>query len=75
MVHKTWVLDSGANDHMCNNKEYFTTLQQSTIGFVPFGDGKTWVPVKGIGTVELQIASKGTCTSLDALDILAMIIP
>eukprot|EP00957_Ditylum_brightwellii_P053687 4067891-Ditylum_brightwellii.AAC.1 len=60
------VLDSGANNHMCNNKEYFTTFQQSTIDFVILGHRKTQIPVK---------ASKGTCTSLDALNMLMMIIP
>eukprot|EP00957_Ditylum_brightwellii_P196463 14969392-Ditylum_brightwellii.AAC.1 len=55
MINETWVLNSGANEHMCNKKEYFTTLQQSPVDYVTLGDGKTRLPCKGIGTVQILI--------------------
>eukprot|EP00957_Ditylum_brightwellii_P182324 13890087-Ditylum_brightwellii.AAC.1 len=56
MIDETWVLDSGSNDHMCNKKEYFTTLQQSPVDYFTLGDRKTRLPCKGVGTVQIQIS-------------------
>ena len=49
-----WLLDSGATQHMCNNKEFFDELvksEDSTI-FVANGDE---VRVEGTGAITLQV--------------------
>lgn len=34
----TWFLDTGASNHMCGKKEFFTNLDKRQLGNVTFGD-------------------------------------
>jgi hypothetical protein len=45
------IADSGANMHMFKEHEFFTSLQPAQ-GQVVLGDGKTCLPIHGIGTVR-----------------------
>jgi len=49
------IADSGANFHMFKEREFFDDIKPTT-GQVILGDGKTTLPIKGIGTVKLRIA-------------------
>ncbi len=48
------IADSGANFHMFRDREFFQTLQPAT-GQVILGDGKTTLPIQGVGTIQLRI--------------------
>jgi deoxyuridine 5'-triphosphate nucleotidohydrolase len=55
-----FVVDSGATDHMCNNRSLFTSFQstpQSQFS-VRLGDGNTKCKVQGTGTIQLQLDNK-----------------
>ena len=58
----TFVLDSGANRHMCHDKALFITMAEYTgaIQHVTLGDGKTTTPICGIGTIEFTTAQEHT---------------
>jgi hypothetical protein len=45
------IANSGANFHMFKELEFFTSMQP-TQGHVILGDGKTRIPIQGIGTVK-----------------------
>jgi len=48
-----WCLDSGASEHMCNDKNLFETLkEEQAAGKIKIGDG-TLLDVEGTGTVKL----------------------
>jgi hypothetical protein len=42
--------DSGANFHMFRDRDFFETLHPAS-GQVILGDGKTTLPIQGIGTI------------------------
>jgi hypothetical protein len=48
------IADSGANYHMFKEREFFDTLSPAS-GNVLLGDGKTALPIQGVGTVTCQI--------------------
>jgi len=50
------IADSGANYHMFRDKEFFETISPAS-GQVILGDGKTTLPILGVGTVKCQIGS------------------
>jgi len=50
------IADSGANFHMFREREFFEFIHPAT-GYVILGDGKTKVPIQGIGTVKMKIAN------------------
>ena len=54
-----FVVDSGANRHMCNNKDLFfnITSYNGPNPYVTLGNGKTKCPIKGIGSIEFEITS------------------
>jgi hypothetical protein len=49
------IADSGANFHMFKDKDFFEHISPAH-GQVILGDGKTTLPIKGIGTIKLRIA-------------------
>ena len=51
------IVDSGANYHMFKEHEYFDTLVP-TQGQVIFRDGKTVLPIQGIGQVKCTVGSE-----------------
>lgn len=51
----TWIVDSGATSHMCNNYNLFQNLKyDDNLGYVKIADGKNY-SIKGIGTVSLWL--------------------
>ncbi|XP_020272099.1 uncharacterized protein LOC109847272 [Asparagus officinalis] len=48
-----WYLDSGASNHMCGIKKFFTELNKTMQGDVTFGDQSN-IPVKGKGKIMTQ---------------------
>ena len=52
-----FVVDSGASEHMCNNKHLFISMQNRdpTKYFVRLGDGKQTCPIHGVGTIQYEI--------------------
>lgn len=48
----TWVLDSGASDHMCHRREWFTSFVEMT-SYVTIGDGKR-ITAFGRGEIALM---------------------
>jgi hypothetical protein len=50
------IIDSGANFHTFKDREFFSNITPAT-GKVILGDGKTIIPIQGIGTVECTIGS------------------
>eukprot|EP00957_Ditylum_brightwellii_P132255 10084682-Ditylum_brightwellii.AAC.1 len=56
LVQLTWVIDSTANDHMCNEEKYFMDLKERKgKEYVTLGDGTTTLPIKGIETVHIKV--------------------
>lgn len=53
LSEKDWVLDSGASDHMCFNKNDFTYIDETMDKKVKIGDG-SYIEVKGMGKVKLK---------------------
>ena len=52
--HAIWIIDSGANDHMCYNKSLFTTLETLTIPLhISLPNGNT-VPIHFRGSVIIS---------------------
>ena len=52
-VSKTWIIDSAATSHMCNNKELFAELKPlHPPANIAVGDGST-IECHGIGMVRL----------------------
>jgi len=50
-----WCLDSGASEHMCNDKNLFETLkEEQAAGKIKIGDG-TLLDIEGTGTVKLYV--------------------
>ena len=45
-----WFLDSGASNHMCGRREFFSELDTSVHGFVKLGDDSS-VEIQGHGTI------------------------
>jgi len=54
MMKFSIIIDSGANYHMFRELQFFDTLIPAT-GKVLLGDGITSLPIRGIGTVKLNI--------------------
>jgi len=50
------IADSGANYHMFRDREFFETISPAS-GNVILGDGKTTLPILGVGTVKCKIGS------------------
>lgn len=51
----SWIIDSGATQHMCNNKKYFCTFVEfSTPSKVEVGDGRPLAAV-GEGSISLKV--------------------
>jgi len=48
------IADSGANYHMFKEREFFDSITPAS-GTVLLGDGKTTLPIKGVGTVTCQV--------------------
>ena len=48
----TWIVDTGASNHMCNIREAFKTIETSNIKYVIVANGAK-VEVEGQGTMEL----------------------
>jgi hypothetical protein len=55
---ETWVLDTGASNHMTRCRAVLKSLDTSVGGTVRFGDGSL-VEIKGMGSVLLQTRNKG----------------
>ena len=51
-VNKDWVLDLGCSFHICPNKTWFETLEESYHGIVLLGNNKGR-KMMGIGTVRI----------------------
>jgi hypothetical protein len=51
------IVDSGANCHMFKDRVFFTHISLA-IGKVILGDGKTSIPIQGIGTVVCNIGDQ-----------------
>ena len=47
-----WYLDTGATNHMSGRRNFFCDLDESSSGFVKFGDNSR-IQIKGCGTVEI----------------------
>jgi len=50
------IIDSGANFHMFRDREFFTSMLPAS-GRVILGDGKTSLPILGVGIVQCVIGS------------------
>ena len=55
-LHDRWLVDTGAQVHICNNRRLFVEFQKTT-GSIRVGDTKTIV--EGIGTVSIYGISPG----------------
>jgi len=51
------IVDSGANYHMFREREFFTTLVPTT-GKVILGDGKTILPIQGVGQIRCIVGDQ-----------------
>ncbi len=50
------IIDSGANFHMFKEFEFFKHITPAT-GKIILGDGKSSIPIQGVGTVECKIGN------------------
>lgn len=51
-AHGSWVIDSGASAHMCNDESFFRSLKHFAGGFITLADGKrTQIQGEGSGVV------------------------
>ena len=48
-----WYLDTGATNHMSGCREFFNNLDETTTGFVKFGDNSR-IQIKGKGEIEVN---------------------
>ena len=48
-----WYLDSGATNHMSGCRNFFYELDESTSGFVKFGDNSR-IQIEGKGVIEIN---------------------
>jgi hypothetical protein len=64
-----WVLDSGASNHMTNDRRNFTTFKEVAGHQVTTGDNGR-IPVKGRGTVRLEISLDEGPVLLDLTNVL-----
>lgn len=62
--NEDWWLDSGANVHVCFDRQFFKTYQESSGGCVTLGNNST-ARVHGIGDVELNMTSGKTLVLRD----------
>lgn len=53
--NKEWILDFGCSYHMCPNKSWFETLQETNVGIVLLGNNKA-CKVMGIGTIRIRMS-------------------
>lgn len=53
-----WIIDSGATDHMCNNKKKFRKMNKSFSGNIKIANG-SFIAIKGKGSVIINV-SDGT---------------
>jgi hypothetical protein len=51
------IIDSGANFHMFRDREFFISMLPAT-GKVILGDGRTSLPILGVGTIQCVIGSQ-----------------
>ena len=51
---KGWILDSGCSYHMCQNRQWFSSLEEFNGEFVRMGNDST-CQIKGLGTIRLQM--------------------
>lgn len=60
-LHK-FIVDSGANRYICNNKHLFIYMTKYTgvITHVPLGNRNTKVPIQGIGTIDIKVCTNHT---------------
>ena len=49
----TWIIDSGASDHMTYDKSFFVKLSSPSITYVSNANGESF-PVLGIGSVQVS---------------------
>ncbi|KAF5282306.1 hypothetical protein FQR65_LT14360 [Abscondita terminalis] len=65
-----WIIDTGASDHMCNNRNIFTDFEtfSETVN-VNIGNGEK-VSVLGKGTVEIECLVQGEWTPAKICDVL-----
>lgn len=68
---KEWVADTGASDHMANNKDVFKSLTPIPAGAHPvnFGNGQT-LDARGRGNIKIMSHVDGQRYILDMLDVL-----
>ena len=52
-TNETWVIDSGATDHMTSNTSLISPLRSSSVKTVQVANG-TPMPITGTGTVSLS---------------------
>jgi hypothetical protein len=50
------IIDSGTNFHMFKEFEFFKHITPAT-GKIILGDGKSSIPIQGVGTVECKIGN------------------
>ena len=67
-VVSRWAVDSGATQHICRDREAFTTYTPVTGVAVRVGNGAD-VPALGRGTVRLQLAPEASITLLEVLHV------
>jgi hypothetical protein len=53
-VGNSWIIDSGATTHMCNDKGQFENLKRITPTSVTLGDGKS-LESAGVGEVPINL--------------------
>jgi len=68
-MNTTWYLDSGASDHMANNREYFVHYVLMEPHDIQMGDN---LPIQavGIGTIYTVIPSNGSFAKMELRNVL-----